>query len=113
MADYDKDMAEERIQIKDDKQKIYQDDKEKRDTKAKMMPDYAPKAMDPMHNGKPGVQQDDFEQFSNKGPKNYGEDHGGPKMTEDPKSYRSSMSKHWHQSNLLSENPIVNHATEK
>ena len=32
MADYDKDMAEERIQIKDDKQKIYQDDKEKKDT---------------------------------------------------------------------------------
>ena len=31
-ANYDKDMAEERIQIKDDKQKIYQDDKEKRDS---------------------------------------------------------------------------------
>ena len=46
------------------------------------------------------------------GAKSYGEDHGA-KMTEDPKSYRSSMSKHWHQSNLLSENPIVNHATEK
>ena len=30
MKNYDKDMAEERIQIKDDKQKIYQDDKEKR-----------------------------------------------------------------------------------
>ena len=49
---------------------------------------------------------------SHQGPKSYGEDHGA-KMTEDPKSYRSSMSKHWHQSNLLSENPIVNHATEK
>jgi len=32
MADYDKDMAEERIQIKDDKQKIYEDDKKKRET---------------------------------------------------------------------------------
>ena len=31
-ANYDKDMAEERIQIKDDKQKIYQDDKEKRNS---------------------------------------------------------------------------------
>ncbi len=31
MADYDKDMAEERIQIRDDKQKIYEDDKEKRE----------------------------------------------------------------------------------
>ena len=32
MANYDKDMAEERIQIKDDKQKIYEDDKKKRET---------------------------------------------------------------------------------
>ncbi len=31
-ADYDKDMAEERIQIKDDKEKIYQDDKEKKES---------------------------------------------------------------------------------
>ena len=37
----------------------------------------------------------------------------GVKMTADPSSYRSSMSRHWHQSNLLKENPIVNHATEK
>ena len=37
----------------------------------------------------------------------------GAKMTSDPSSYRSSMSRHWHQSNLLKENPIVNHATEK
>jgi|TARA_B110000908_G_C10107143_1_gene381286 hypothetical protein len=49
---------------------------------------------------------------SHQGPKMYGEDHG-PKMTSDSQSYRSSMSKHWHQSNLLKENPIVNHATEK
>ena len=31
-ANYDKDMAEERIQIKDDKEKIFEDDKEKRDS---------------------------------------------------------------------------------
>jgi hypothetical protein len=31
MANYDKDMAEERIQIKNDKEKIYEDDK-KRET---------------------------------------------------------------------------------
>ena len=31
-ANYDKDMAEERIQIKDDKEKIFQDDKEKRES---------------------------------------------------------------------------------
>jgi hypothetical protein len=77
MADYDKDMAEERIQISDDKKKIHEDDQKKKDDKAKMMPDY------------------------------------GAKMTADPSSYRSSMSRHWHQSNLLKENPIVNHATEK
>jgi len=50
---------------------------------------------------------------SHQGPKMYGGEDKGPKMTSDPQSYRSSMSKHWHQSNLLSENPIVNHATEK
>ena len=43
MADYDKDMAEERIQIKDDKKKIYEDDQKKKDNKAKMMPDHGPK----------------------------------------------------------------------
>ena len=31
MADYDKDMAEERIQIRDDKDKIFEDDKKKRE----------------------------------------------------------------------------------
>tara|TARA_R110001592_G_scaffold109312_1_gene304946 strand:+ start:181 stop:657 length:477 start_codon:yes stop_codon:yes gene_type:complete len=31
-ADFDKDMAEERIQIKDDKEKIFEDDKEKKDS---------------------------------------------------------------------------------
>ena len=30
MANYDKDMAEERIQIRDDKKKIYEDDKKKK-----------------------------------------------------------------------------------
>jgi len=112
MADYDKDMAEERIQIKDDKQKIYQDDKEKRDTNAKMYPkkEEGPKTFEggahrgEMKHGKDG---------SHQGPKMYGGEDKGPKMTSDPQSYRSSMSKHWHQSNLLSENPIVNHATEK
>mgnify|MGYP003126328715 CR=1 FL=1 len=36
-ADYDKDMAEERIQIKDDKKKIFQDDKEKRESEGMKM----------------------------------------------------------------------------
>ena len=101
MPNYDKDMAEERIQIKNDQNKIYEDDKEKKDADA----DHGPKSMDPMHNGKPGVQQDDFEQFSNKGPK-MGYDHG-PKMTSDPKSYRSSMAKHWQASNSRFDMPII------
>ena len=42
MADYDKDMAEERIQIRDDKQKIYEDDKEKRDSSNKMLASNSP-----------------------------------------------------------------------
>ena len=48
MADYDKDMAEERIQIKDDKKKIYEDDKKKRDAGGKMYPkkDKAPKTFE-------------------------------------------------------------------
>tara|TARA_R110002153_G_scaffold35133_1_gene104672 strand:+ start:261 stop:536 length:276 start_codon:yes stop_codon:yes gene_type:complete len=53
-----------------------------------------------------------IKEAAGEGPKMYGKDHG-PKMTSDSQSYRSSMSKHWHQSNLLKENPIVNHATEK
>jgi hypothetical protein len=36
-ADFDKDMAEERIQIKDDKKKIFQDDKEKRESEGMKM----------------------------------------------------------------------------
>ena len=133
MADYDKDMAEERIQIKDDKQKIYQDDKEKRDTNAKMYPkkEEGPKTFEggahrgemkhgkdgshqgpKMYGGKKGDESKSRLDYEDKGAKMYGKDHG-PKMTSDPQSYRSSMSKHWHQSNLLTENPIVNHATEK
>jgi len=111
MADYDKDMALERIQISDDKEKIYEDDKEKKDNKAKMMPDYGPKDYKVAPDG---VKPDEMSHGHphSGGPKSYGEDHGA-KMTADPQSYRSSMSRHWHQSNLLTENPIVNHATEK
>ena len=36
-ADYDKDMAEERIQIADDKKKIFQDDKKKRESEGMKM----------------------------------------------------------------------------
>tara|TARA_R100001443_G_scaffold5870_1_gene14696 strand:- start:350 stop:874 length:525 start_codon:yes stop_codon:yes gene_type:complete len=42
MADYDKDMAEERIQISNDEQKIYEDDKKKRDSSNKMLASNSP-----------------------------------------------------------------------
>ena len=82
--------------------------------------DKGPKEMDDMHNGVPGVQQADFAQFGakmygahkDKGAKMYGKDHG-PKMTSDPKSYRSSIAQHWHKENLLSENPIAKRAAGK
>jgi len=47
-----------------------------------------------------------------KGAKMYGKDHG-PKMTSDPKSYRSSIAQHWHKENLLTENPIARRAAGK
>jgi len=112
MANYDKDMAEERIQIKNDKQKIYQDDKEKRDKGPKF---YGKKEKGPktfeggahrgeMKHGKDG---------SHQGPKMYGGEDKGPKMTSDPQSYRSSIAQHWHKENLLSENPIARRAAGK
>ena len=96
MADYDKDMAEERIQIKDDKKKIYEDDQKKKDNKAKMMPDHGPKDYKVAPDG---VKPDEVSHGHphGGGPKSY-KDHGA-KMTADPQSYRSSMSKHWSGSN--------------
>jgi hypothetical protein len=96
MADYDKDMAEERIQIKDDKKKIYEDDQKKKDNKAKMMPDHGPKDYKVAPDG---VKPDEMSHGHphGGGPKSY-KDHGA-KMTADPQSYRSSMSKHWSGSN--------------
>jgi len=98
MADYDRDMAIERDKINKDKNEIFELDKDKN---AKTFDGGAHRA-------------------AIKHATDGSEDHLGPKMTEDygpkitdEKSYRSSMAKHWHQSNLLSENPIVNHATEK
>ena len=106
MADYDKDMAEERIQIKDDKKKIYEDDRKKRDAGGKMYKDKAPKTFEGRaHRGE--MKHD--KEGNHLGPKKY-DDYGakghgahskdyGAKMTADPQSYRSSMSKHWSGSN--------------
>ena len=100
MADYDKDMAEERIQIKNDKNKIYEDDKKKRDTEK------GPKTFEGgAHRGE--MKHD--KEGNHLGPKQY-DDYGakghgahkkdyGTKMTADPQSYRSSMSRHWSGSN--------------
>ena len=99
MADYDKDMAKERIQIEDDKQKIYEDDKKKRDAEG-------PKTFEGgAHRGE--MKHD--KEGNHLGPKKY-DDYGakgygahskdyGAKITADPQSYRSSMSKHWSGSN--------------
>ncbi len=104
MADYDKDMAEERIQIKDDKKKIYEDDQKKKDNKAKMMPDHGPKDYKVAPDG---VKPDEMSHGHphGGGPKSY-KDHGA-KMTADPQSYRSSMSRHWQASNSRFDMPII------
>lgn len=58
MANYDKDMAEERIQIKDDKQKIYEDDKKKRETPFNMYDkESALKMSDELKYGGPVIDQ--------------------------------------------------------
>ena len=146
MADYDKDMAEERIQIKDDKKKIYEDDRKKRDAGGKMYPkqDKAPKTFEggahrgemkhdkegnhlgpkayPVPKSKQNPKPKRYEMDKDlgggttdrqikppAGPKQY-DDYGakghgahskdyGARMTADPQSYRSSMSKHWSGSN--------------
>lgn len=116
MADYDKDMAEERIQIKDDKKKIYEDDRKKRDAGGKMYPkkDKAPKTFEGgAHRGE--MKHD--KEGNHLGPKQY-DDYGakghgahkkdyGAKMTADPQSYRSSMSRHWQASNSRFDMPII------
>ncbi len=108
MADYDKDMAEERIQIKNDQNKIYEDDKKKRDTEK------GPKTFEGgAHRGE--MKHD--KEGNHLGPKQY-DDYGakghgahkkdyGAKMTADPQSYRSSMSRHWQASNSRFDMPII------
>ena len=87
MADYDKDMALERIQIRNDKDKIYEDDRKKRDAEG-------PKTFEGgAHRGE--MKHD--KEGNHLGPKQY--DDYGAKMTADPQSYRSSMSRHWSGSN--------------
>jgi len=64
--------------------------------------------MDPMYNGKPGVQKDDFAQFSgSKAPTNYGTEHSSPVAMTDAASYRSKMAKHWSASNSRFDMPIM------
>ena len=64
------------------------------------------RVMDEMHNGVKGIQQGDFAQFSgSKAPTKMAED-TPVYMTEDPKSYRSSLSQHWRASNPSFDMPI-------
>ena len=58
-------MAYDRAEISRLKKDIYYDDAKKHDSKG-------PTKLDPMHNGKPGVQKEDFDQFKSKGPEMMG-----------------------------------------
>ena len=62
---YKTDMIHERELIHDTKSQLHKADQDYKSD--------GPKAMDPMHNGEPGVQQDDFDQFSDGPNMNYDE----------------------------------------
>ena len=64
------------------------------------------RVMDEMHNGVKGIQQGDFAQFSGSKAPTKMEEGTVAYMTEDPKSYRSSLSQHWRASNPSFDMPI-------
>ena len=93
-------MIHDRELIYDAKQQLHRADKAYKESPAHKM--------DPMHNGKPGVQKDDFAQFSgSKAPTNYGTEHSSPVAMTDAASYRSKMAKHWSASNSRFDMPIM------
>ena len=93
-------MIHDRELIYDAKQQLHRADKAYKESPAHKM--------DPMYNGKPGVQKDDFAQFSgSKAPTNYGTEHSSPVAMTDAASYRSKMAKHWSASNSRFDMPIM------
>jgi len=93
-------MIHDRELIYDAKQQLHRADKAYKESPASKM--------DPMYNGKPGVQQGDFAQFSgSKAPNNYGTEHSSPVAMTDAASYRSKMAKHWSASNPSFDMPIM------
>ena len=93
-------MIHDRELIYDAKQQLHRADKAYKESPASKM--------DPMYNGKPGVQQGDFAQFSvSKAPSNYGTEHSSPVAMTDAASYRSKMAKHWSASNPSFDMPIM------
>lgn len=93
-------MIHDRELIYDAKQQLHRADKAYKESPASKM--------DPMYNGKPGVQQGDFAQFSgSKAPTNYGTEHSSPVAMTDAASYRSKMAKHWSASNSRFDMPIM------
>lgn len=113
MPNYDKDMAEERIQIKNDKEKIYEDDKKKRDAAPKAYPEKGPKKKDcygpkTFEGGAHRGEMRHDKEGNHLGPKKHVSGHDdGPKMTSNPLSYRSSMARHWQASNSRFDMPII------
>tara|TARA_R110002020_G_scaffold108103_2_gene250749 strand:+ start:31 stop:723 length:693 start_codon:yes stop_codon:yes gene_type:complete len=67
-----------------------------------------PSKMDPMYNGKPGVQKEDFKQFA--GPSKHGEMHDSPMSMGGSFMSKHSSNSYFHKQNLLDDMPIDDHA---
>lgn len=67
-----------------------------------------PSKMDPMYNGKPGVQKEDFQQFA--GPSKHGEMHDSPMSMGGSFMSKHASNSYFHKKNLLDDMPIDDHA---
>ncbi len=67
-----------------------------------------PSKMDPMYNGKPGVQKEDFQQFA--GPSKHGKTHDSPMSMGGSFMSKHSSNSYFHKQNLLDDMPIDDHA---
>ena len=67
-----------------------------------------PSKMDPMYNGKPGVQKEDFQQFA--GPSKHGKMHDSPMSMGGSFMSKHSSNSYFHKQNLLDDMPIDDHA---
>ena len=106
-------MAYDRSEISRLKEDIHYDDLKKKSmgptAYGKMHK--GPSKMDPMYNGKPGVQKEDFQQFA--GPSKHGEMHDSPMSMGGSFMSKHSSNSYFHKQNLLDNMPIDNHASKK